>query len=80
MIGFPGLMATPLKWFDKLKFLIILGTKSNFPAETAPLVITISYLDLKFLLINFLNSMSSLSLKTPPFIMSKNKFFDKDFI
>ena len=29
MIGFPGLMATPLKWFDKLKFLIILGTKSN---------------------------------------------------
>ena len=80
MIGFPGLIATPLKWFDKLKFLIILGTKSNLPAETAPLVITISYLDLKFLLINFLNNLSSLSLKIPPSIKSKNKFFDKDFI
>ena len=29
---------------------------------------------------NFLNNLSSLSLKTPPSINSKNKLFDKDFI
>ena len=35
-MGFPGLIATPLKKFVNLNFLITDGTKSNFPAETAP--------------------------------------------
>ena len=80
IIGFPGLIATPLKYLDNLNFFIIFGIKSNFPADTAPLVIIISYLDLKFLVIIFLKSFSSLSLKIPPSTTLKNKFFDSDFI
>ena len=58
----------------------MLGTKSNFPAETAPLVIMISHLELKFLLINLLNILSLLSLKIPPSTNSNNEFFAKDFM
>ena len=41
-IGLPGLIATPLKKSDNLNFLMIDGTKSNLPADTAPEVIIIS--------------------------------------
>ena len=67
-IGLPGLMATPLKKFDKLKTLTTGGTKSCLPAETAPDVTIISIFDLKFLSICFLKKCSSLSLKIPPSI------------
>ena len=50
-IGFPGLIATPLKKLDNLKSLMTPGTKSNFPAETAPEVTIISILALHIFLI-----------------------------
>ena len=48
-IGLPGLIATLLKKLASLNFLIIPGTKSNLPAETAPDVIIIFVLDFKCL-------------------------------
>ena len=45
-IGLPGLIETPLKKLDRLNFLTTDGTKSCFPAETAPEVIIISIFDL----------------------------------
>ena len=53
-IGLPGLIATPLKKLASLKSLIIPGTKSNLPADTAPDVIIIFVLDLKFFFISCL--------------------------
>ena len=47
IIGFPGLIDTPLKDFFNLNLLRTLGTKSNFPAEIAPDVITIFVFDFK---------------------------------
>ena len=76
----PGLIATPLKMFDKVNFEITEGTKSNFPAETAPEVMIMSIFDLILLLIDLLKSLSSLSLKIPPSIKLKRKEFDKDLI
>ena len=40
-IGFPGLIETPLKKLDMLNLLTTEGTKSCFPAETAPELIII---------------------------------------
>ena len=51
--GLPGLIETPLKKLDKLNCLIIYGTKSCLPADTAPDVIIISILDLKLFSIFF---------------------------
>ena len=65
---------------DKLNFEIIDGTKSNFPAETAPEVINISIFDLIFLLMIFSKIFSSLSLKIPPSIKLNKKLSDNDFI
>ena len=79
-IGLPGLIKTPLKKFDKWNFLTTDGTKSCFPAETAPDVIIISTLDLILLYICFSKSFSSLSLKIPPSIKLNKKLLDKDFI
>ena len=62
-IGLPGLIATPLKELASLKFLIIPGTKSNLPAETAPDVMIIFVLDFKCLFISFIKTFWSLSLK-----------------
>ena len=67
-IGFPGLIETPLKKLDRLNFLTTDGTKSCFPAETAPEVIIISIFDLILFSICFLKRLSSLSLKIPPSI------------
>ena len=67
-IGLPGLIKTPLKKLDKLNFLTTKGTKSCFPAETAPEVTIISIFDLMLLCNFFLKSFSSLSLKIPPSI------------
>ena len=72
-IGLPGLIKTPLKKLDKLNFLIILGTKSCLPADTAPDVIIISILDLKLFSIFFWKSLASLSLKIPPSIKLNKK-------
>ena len=55
-IGLPGLIATPLKELASLKFLIIPGTKSNLPAETAPDVMIIFVLDFKCFFISFLKT------------------------
>ena len=79
-IGFPGLIKTPLKKFDRLNLLITKGTKSCLPADTAPEVIMISIFDLKFLCIFFSKIFSSLSLKIPPSIKLNKKLLDKDFI
>jgi len=54
IIGFPGLIETPLKISFGLNCLIIFGIKSNFPAEIAPEVIIISALELIFFCISFL--------------------------
>jgi len=51
--GLPGLIETPLKKLDKLNFLIMWGTKSCLPADTAPDVMIISILDLKLFSIFF---------------------------
>ena len=67
-IGLPGLIVTPLKKLDKLNFLTTEGTKSCFPAETAPEVIIISIFYLILFSICFLKNFSSLSLKIPPSI------------
>ena len=79
IIGLPGLIATPLNWSISLNFFIIFGTKSNFPAEIAPEVITISVLDFKFFEISFSNFKISLSRKI--FFSSKviGNFFKYDF-
>ena len=79
-IGLPGLIATPLKILDRLKFLTTKGTKSCLPAETAPEVIIISILDLKIFFIFLLKRFSSLSLKIPPSKKLNKKLLDKDFI
>ena len=42
IIGFPGLIETPLNISFGLNCLIIFGIKSNFPADIAPEVIIIS--------------------------------------
>ena len=68
---FPGLIDTPLNFFINLKSLIILGTKSNLPAETAPDVIIISVPIFIFFFISFLNLFSSLS---------RNIFFSLKYI
>ena len=47
-IGLPGLIKTPLKKLDRLNFLTTEGTKSCFPAETAPDVIMIYILEYIF--------------------------------
>ena len=73
-------MKTPLKKLDRINFLTIDGTKSCFPAETAPEVIIISIFDLIHLSIFFLKSFSSLSLKIPPSIKLNKKLLDRDFI
>ena len=67
-IGLPGLIETPLKKLDRSNFLTTEGTKSCFPAETAPEVIMISIFELMLFSICFLKSLSSLSLKIPPSI------------
>jgi len=72
-IGLPGLIETPLKKFDKSKFLTTEGTKSCLPAETAPEVIIISIFDLIFFSIFFLKSFPSLSFRIPPSIKLKKK-------
>ena len=54
--------------WDKLNFLTTDGTKSCFPAETAPEVIMISIFELILFSICFLKKFSSLSLKIPPSI------------
>ena len=66
--GLPGLIETPLKKLDRLNFLTVEGTKSCFPAETAPEVIMISIFELILFSIRFLKKFSSLSLKIPPSI------------
>ena len=77
-IGLPGLIKTPLKKFDKLNFFTIEGTKSYFPAETAPEVIIISIFDLILLTICFLKNNSSLSLKIPPSIKLNKKLLNHE--
>ena len=48
IIGFPGLMLAPLKKLFNLNCYITFGIKSNFPADTAPEVMTKSDLDFIF--------------------------------
>ena len=79
-IGLPGLIETPLKKLDRLNFLTTDGTKSYFPAETAPDVIIISIFELMLFSICFLKNLSSSSFKIPPSTKLNKKLFDKDFI
>ena len=58
----------------------MLGTKSYFPADTAPDVITMSLLDFKLLNISFLNFPASLSLNIFFSLNVIGSEFKKDFI
>ena len=74
-MGFPGLIFTPLKILFNLNCFTIFGIKSNFPADTAPEVMTKSDLDFIFFKISFLKTMLSLSLKIFLTIKFIGKFF-----
>ena len=76
--GLPGLIATPLKIFFNLNFLIKVGIKSNFPAETAPEVIIISILEFIFFLISFLKKLILLSFITFFILKFTGKFFTNE--
>ncbi len=75
VIGFPGLIKTPLKKDFNLNFFITDGMKSNLPAETAPDVITKSVLLFKFFFISLSKKRLCLSLR----IFFFNKFHRKVF-
>ena len=67
-------------FIDKLNLKIIEGTKSNFPADTAPEVTIISIFEFNVFFIFFSKTIWSLSLKIPPFIKLNKKFFSNDWI
>ena len=77
--GLPGLIATSLKKLFNLNCLITFGIKSNFPADTAPEVITKSEFNLIFFLISFLKELISLSLNIFFSLKLIGKFFMKEY-